>query len=170
MKLSHWVLDFRRYEIWSRIFGNPIRYKFQDSQTSAHNIKVFGALNPKDNCDCTLLRRHIHPSGIWKCVFKSSDMRRCLLRLAHPTFRNIAYAFIFWVNQLHYSELETLTWHEFGIHACEVSWSSEMWVCECFKKWHRVVCVCMFSFQWGLLWAEGVWEHWGEYLDLGGTR
>jgi hypothetical protein len=28
---------------------------------------------------------------------------------------------------------------------------SELWESECFKKWRRVVCMCVFSFQWGLL-------------------
>lgn len=42
----------------------PIRFKLQDSQTSVHNIKVFGALNRQDNGDYTLLRRQIQPNGI----------------------------------------------------------------------------------------------------------
>jgi hypothetical protein len=145
MKLSYWVMDFRCYEIWFRISGNPIRYKFQDSQTSVHNIKVFGALNGQDNGDYTLLRRQIQPNGIQKCIFKSSGMWRCLFGLVQPTFRNIACAFIVWVNQLAYSKRETLTWYEYGIQAWEFSWSSELCLCECFKKWRRAVCMFVFA-------------------------
>jgi hypothetical protein len=64
MKLSHWVLDFRRYETESRISGNPIRYKFEDSQKSVRNIQVSGALNHQDNGDYSPLRRQIQPKEI----------------------------------------------------------------------------------------------------------